>query len=127
MSDNPKNVFAWHDLTVQNAVEISDFYCKVAGWTKEGINMGDYEDFVMKDAEGNVVAGICHARGSNAEIPPFWLPYIMVEDLDASLKSTVDAGGKILGKVRKMGPNGSYCLIEDPAGAYIMLACGTFQ
>ncbi len=127
MSDIPKLVFAWHDLTVPNATEISDFYCKVAGWSKEGMSMGDYEDYIMKDADGNVVAGICHARGSNADLPPSWLPYVMVDSLETSLKSTVESGGKILGKIRKMGPNGSYCLIEDPAGAYIMLASGSFQ
>ena len=28
------------------------------------------------------VSGICHARGSNADLPPVWLIYITVADLE---------------------------------------------
>lgn len=123
----PKNIFAWHDLTVDDADKVSDFYCKVAGWTKEGFSMGDYDDYVMKDKDGNVVAGICNAKGVNAAIPPVWISYIMVDNLEESLEQCKQAGGKINGNIRKMGPSGKYCLIQDPAGVYIMLASGEFS
>ena len=127
MSDTPKNIFAWHDLTVANADKVSDFYCEVAGWTKEGMSMGDYDDYVMKDSNGNVVAGICHAKGGNTGLPPVWLSYVMVNNLEDSLHKCVANGGKIHGAKRKMGPSGEYCLIEDPAGAFMMLASGKFE
>lgn len=114
----------WADLTVENANEISNFYAAVAGWEKQGLSMGDYEDYVMKEPEaGEGVAGVCHARGANAYIPPQWLIYVAVEDLDKSLEACTRMGGKIIGEKRKMGPEGTYCLIQDPAGAYMML-CG---
>jgi uncharacterized protein len=124
---DPKRIFAWHDLTVDNAEKVSDFYCEVAGWTKEGFSMGDYEDYVMKDATGNVVAGVCNARGGNKDIPPAWISYIMVENLEESLDKCQSNGGTISGDIRKMGPSGKYCLIQDPAGVYIMLASGAFS
>jgi uncharacterized protein len=117
---------SWHDLTVKDADAVSNFYCAVAGWLREGLSMGDYEDYIMKDKDGNVVAGICHAKGGNAALPPAWLPYVMVDNLEESLNACRKLGGKVLGTIRKMGPSGSYCLIEDPAGAYIMLASGSF-
>ena len=46
--------------------------------------MGAYSDFVM-NADGTPIAGICHARGANADLPPVWLIYITVDDLDHSL------------------------------------------
>lgn len=53
----------WHDLTVDNAEEVSDFYKQVVGWEKEGLSMGDYEDYIIKNpADNEVVAGICHAK-----------------------------------------------------------------
>ena len=112
----------WHDITVPDAEKLSDFYSAVAGWTREGISMGDYEDYVMKDAAGNVMGGICHARGVNKDIPPGWLIYIPVDDLDKSLEECKRLGGKVMGEKRSMGPKGFYCLIQDVSGCYVMLA-----
>jgi predicted enzyme related to lactoylglutathione lyase len=112
----------WHDLTVDDAVQISDFYSQVTGWEKEGLSMGEYEDFIIKSpGDAEVVAGICHARGVNKDIPAQWLMYISVENLDESLETCKKLGGKVLGNKRKMG-EGYYCLIQDPAGAYVMLS-----
>ena len=111
----------WHDLTVGNAVEISDFYNQVTGWEKEGLSMGEYDDFLIKSpGDAEVVAGICHARGVNKDIPAQWLMYITVENLDESLEICKKLGGKVWGSKRKMG-EGYYCLVQDPAGAYVML------
>ena len=115
---------SWHDLTVKDAEKVSDFYCEVLGWEKEGLDMGGYDDYVMKEPrEGDGVAGVCHAKGVNADLPPMWLPYVIVDDLDKSLERCTALGGKILTEKRKMGPDGYYCLIQDPAGAYMMI-CG---
>lgn len=112
----------WHDLTVDNAEEVSDFYKQVVGWEKEGMSMGDYEDYIIKNpADNEVVAGICHAKGVNKDIPAQWLMYIVVENLDESLETCKKLGGKVLGEKRRMG-EGYYCLIQDPAGAYVMLS-----
>ena len=43
--------------------------------------MGDYSDFNMCDATGDAAAGVCHARGRNAELPPVWMVYFQVPDL----------------------------------------------
>lgn len=113
----------WHDLTVDNADEVSNFYEEVAGWSKEPLSMGDYNDYVMKDGETNeVISGVCHAKGGNKDLPSCWLMYITVENLDQSLEKCKSLGGKLLGEKRKIGEE-YYCLIQDPAGAYVML-CG---
>jgi uncharacterized protein len=114
----------WMDLTVEGADMVSDFYAAVVGWEKQALSMGDYNDYVMsipEEKEG--ASGVCHARGGNAYLPPQWLVYITVENLDASLEKCQSLGGKIIGEKRKMGEQGYYCLIQDPAGAYMML-CG---
>jgi predicted enzyme related to lactoylglutathione lyase len=84
--------------------------------------MGEYEDFIMKSpVDEEVIAGICHARGVNKDLPAQWLMYIVVENLDKSLENCIKMGGKVLGEKRKMG-EGFYCLIQDPAGAHVMLS-----
>ena len=58
--------------------------------------MGAYSDFVM-NADGTPVAGICHARAGNAGLPPVWLIYITVDDLDHSLEECERLGGSLVG------------------------------
>ena len=111
----------WIDLTVPDADSVRDFYSEVTGWQWEGADMGGYQDYCMKPpGEGkDPVAGICHARGTNADMPAQWLVYINVDDVDASAKRVVALGGKIL-----VGPKGTsqrICVIQDPAGAIAAL------
>jgi hypothetical protein len=113
---------AWVDLTVPDAGSVPDFYKAVVGWTDSAVEMDGYDDFCMNEpGSGRAVAGVCHARGVNADLPPRWLIYINVEDLDASLAACAERGGKVLGRVRQMGRAGRYCVIEDPAGAVAAL------
>ena len=113
----------WVDLTVEDADKVSGFYNKVIGWDIQGLDMGGYEDYCMNTPDdGETVAGICHARGVNTHIPPQWLMYVSVDDLEVSLKEVIANGGKIIGDKRSDGKGGHYCLIQDPAGAYMMIA-----
>lgn len=115
---------SWFDLTVPNAEEVRDFYGKVIGWQHEPVPManGDYDDYNMKTpATGLTVTGICHSRGVNADLPPQWLLYFIVEDIDKSIDNCKANGGKILAGPKNMEKYGSYCIIEDPAGAVCAL------
>jgi len=119
MSEMPKpklGTVAWTDLTIPNADEVRDFYAAVTGWKPEALSMGDYNDYVMSTPEGTGVAGVCHARGTNADMPPQWLIYIMVESVDESIRQCEQRGGKVIAGPKKMG-EGKYCVIQDPAGA----------
>ena len=112
----------WTDLTVQNAEEVKEFYQHVVGWKAEPVSMGEYNDFNMNLPENNeTVTGICHARGGNVKIPPQWLVYITVEDVDESAKKCLDLGGEIIIEPKNMEGYGRYCIIKDPAGAVAAL------
>jgi len=120
----PPGSIAWQDLTVPNASEIRDFYCQVVGWTFTDHDMGDYADYNINLSDGGqTVAGICHARGSNAGIPPQWLVYIVVDDVGQSAQKCVELGGKLIDGPREMGGQ-SFCVIQDPAGAVAALIGG---
>lgn len=122
MSEAPKlGVIGWCDLTVENADQVRDFYAAVAGWTAEPLDMGGYADYVMKNAAGDAVAGICHARGPNTGIPPVWMVCITVKDLDACVAKCLELGGKVVSGPRSMGGQAKYAAIQDPSGAYAAL------
>ena len=111
----------WFDLTVDNAEEVRDFYRAVVGWTAEPLSMGEYDDYVMKDANGKGAAGVCHRRGPNSNIPPVWLSYVTVKDVDESARECTRLGGAVLDGPREMGGQ-RFCVIKDPAGAVLALS-----
>ncbi len=84
--------------------------------------MGDYSDYMMSTVESETpVAGICHARGQNKNLPPQWLMYVSVLDLQTSLNTCVALGGKVVCPTRAMGSYGTMAVIQDPAGAVLAL------
>lgn len=110
----------WQDLTVNNAEEVKNFYAEVVGWTSSNVNQGDYNDFNMHNADGEIVAGVCHKKGEISNFPSQWLIYISIENLDKSLENCIALGGKIIEGPKLMG-NIKYAIIQDPAGAFMAL------
>jgi predicted enzyme related to lactoylglutathione lyase len=119
--DSRPGTIGWLDLTVGDAAQIRDFYGAVVGWKATGLDMGGYDDYVMTpDGGGDGVAGICHARGPNANLPPQWLVYIRVASIDEAVAKATELGGAVVD-----GPKGGggqrFCVIRDPAGAHCAL------
>jgi len=110
----------WLDLTVGDAPRIRDFYADVVGWKAADVDMGNYADYCMNLPTGDTIAGVCHARGENANLPPQWLVYVRVESVAASSEACIKKGGKVLDGPRRMGGS-DFCVIEDPVGAVMAL------
>lgn len=110
----------WLDLTVSDAPRIRDFYADVVGWKAADVDMGSYADYCMNLPTGDTIAGVCHARGENAKLPPQWLVYVRVESVQNSADACVKKGGKVLDGPRRMGGS-DFCVIEDPLGAVMAL------
>ena len=106
----------WIDMTVDDAQGLRDFYKAVAGWGHEDVSMGDYADYSMTTPGGAAVSGICHARGSNADLPGGWLICITVDDVEASAAACTAHGGEVIVPVRGIA-GGQFCVIRDPADA----------
>lgn len=112
----------WRDLTVKDAGKVRDFYAAVVGWKVAEVDMGGYADYSMVAPNGETVAGVCHARGANTGVPPQWLMYVTVADMDESVARCEELGGKVLTPVKALG-DGLFAVIQDPAGA----VCALYQ
>lgn len=82
---------------------------------------GTYVDYKMLGSAGTPVAGICHARGANADLPPVWMIYLPVADLSESLRRVEEEGGKIHKTVRDDEGRWVYAAMEDPVGVWFAL------
>ena len=119
----PPGSILWRDLTVADAEGIRDFYRAVVGWEFRPEDMGGYDDYhMLVPLTGERAAGIYHARGENADIPPAWLIYIVVEDIHESVGQCEALGGSVMVRPRQMGA-GYFSVIQDPAGA----VCALYQ
>jgi uncharacterized protein len=122
----PVGRIAWLDLTVPDAAAVRDFYRQVVGWSVEDVDMTDdgarYADYNMLGEDGSPAAGICHARGVNAGLPPVWLIYLPVGDLAGSLRRVEEEGGRIIRTVPGQDGEPAYATIQDPVGSYFALA-----
>jgi predicted enzyme related to lactoylglutathione lyase len=125
MSENtpPVGTIIWRDLTVPDAAAIRDFYARVVGWRAQPVSMGPYNDFNMLPPDTQEpAAGICYARGTNADLPPQWLVYVVVPNVDAAAAMCAELGGAVVALPRPLG-GGRMCVIRDPAGA----VCALYQ
>ncbi|MFK7741096.1 MAG: VOC family protein [Planctomycetota bacterium] len=124
---------AWLDLTVAADVVAAtrDFYCEVVGWSARGVAMKDagegYVDFCLHGpgGPGEAMAGICHARGVNQEVPPVWMLYLPVGDLSESVRLVEEEGGKVLKSTRGKDGKYAYAWVQDPVGACLVLAASS--
>lgn len=111
----------WLDLTVHDARRLRDFYSAVVGWKAQDVDMGTYSDYNMNLPEGgDTIAGICHARGPNAKLPPQWLVYVRVASVYDAAETCRQKGGQVLDGPKRMGSS-DFCVIQDPSGAVMAL------
>ena len=123
-NNNETGSIGWIDLTIPDAEKLKNFYTEVVGGKSENVSMGSYNDFNMiSPSTGNPVAGLCHKRGGNSETPSQWMIYIIVENIEESIKRSTELGGKVVLGIKDMGDYGKYCIIQDPVNA----VCALFQ
>ena len=111
----------WMDLTVPNAESLTSFYSEALDLKATPVEMEGYSDFCLAPSGGGQpFGGICHARGNNEGIPPQWIIYITVANLEESIARCLDLGGELL---KTPGPagDGRFCILKDPAGAVFAL------
>jgi hypothetical protein len=121
--EKPSNIgrIEWMDLTVDDASSVRNFYTSVVGWSSSDVDMGSYSDFnINLPGTEDTIAGVCHARGSNQNIPSQWLIYVRVESVADSAEKCKKMGGEVLDGPRRMGGS-NFCVIKDPAGAVMAL------
>jgi predicted enzyme related to lactoylglutathione lyase len=123
VEEKPSNIgkIEWMDLTVPDAGYLQKFYTSVVGWSGSEVDMGSYCVFNLNlPGTEDTIAGVCHARNSNSNIPSQWLIYVRVASVAASAEQCKKMGGEVLDGPRRMGGS-NFCVIKDPAGAVMAL------
>jgi predicted enzyme related to lactoylglutathione lyase len=109
---DPRGKFVWHELLSGDAAAATAFYTKVVPWKSQPWEQDS--SYSMWVAKNGPVGGIAKLDGT---MPPHWLPYVAVPDIDATVEMAKDLGGRVLKDKTDLPNGGSYAVLADPQGA----------
>lgn len=115
--------FVWHDVMTTDVKAAAEFYCNVVGWRAQASEMPGM-DYTLLYAGDTQVGGIMPIPEENKGMPPQWMGYIGVDDVDAYAKKVVKAGGKIWKEAQDIPGVGRFAVAGDPHGAGFILFKG---
>jgi uncharacterized protein len=122
MSDLPTvGEFCWNELATANVQAAKTFYGKVFGWEFSDHEMGDTTYTMVKLKDKNFAGIWSIPKDKEKEIPPHWMAYILVENLDQAVEKARKYGAKIIKPATKAGDFGHFAILQDPTGAHIAL------
>ena len=111
------NDFCWFELVTTDTAAAGDFYREVIGWTSE-MSSGPAGPYTIFKTRGDIpVGGMLEMQG----VPPGWLGYIAVNDVDAFAKKVQAAGGQIHKPPQDIPDVGRFAVVADPQGAVFVL------
>jgi predicted enzyme related to lactoylglutathione lyase len=110
--------FSWHELNTTDYQAAWKFYSELFGWKNTssmdmGPEMGAYWMFGL-DTEKSIGGMSNVAR--QMKMPPHWLYYVTVDDIDATVARIQQKGGKILNGPMDIPGNDKIAQCMDPQG-----------
>lgn len=110
--------FGWTQLSTTDAKAAVDFYSALAGWEVKGEPMPGYHIIGRTDEALGGITGL-----QEGHTTPSWMPYITVDDLDATLAKAVSLGGTVIMPPMPLPEDsGRIAIIQDPQGLATGLA-----
>src|SRR5256714_12195041 len=120
----PRGDFIWYELLTTDIAGAKSFYDAVVGW-----NIADKSDFpndyrMIGRSDGKFAGGAMEITDDMAQhgAKPTWLGYILVADVDRSVASIEQEGGKTYMPPFDIPGVGRVAMVADPQGApfYVM-------
>ncbi len=109
------NPFAHVELNTDDVKKAKKFYQTVFAWKLNDLPaMGGY---TMIDVSGGVGGGMQKKQSPDA--PNYWLAYVQVDDVKATIAKAVKAGATALLPYQEIGDMGAIGIFVDPTGAHL--------
>ncbi|MFJ6725497.1 VOC family protein [Streptomyces sp. NPDC091281] len=110
---NAPGSLGWVELLARDGARAVTFYTTVFGWT-----VGTSEHYTRWGVGGLDFGGmVAEEEGQASGVPPHWLPYFAVADVDASTAAATAAGGVALCRPVSVPDGPRIAVLRDPQGA----------
>ena len=112
------NPFVHIELNTTDLDQSKAFYGKLFDWTLEDTPMPGGTYTLIKVGQGTGGGMMKHPMPG---APSMWLPYVAVDDVQASTAKAKALGATVLVDVQEIPNVGWFSVIKDPTGAAIAL------
>jgi len=111
-------VFSWAELNTTDWESAWKFYKDLFGWQeKSKMDMGPGGTYFMfQHADASTKGGMSN-MAKQMNLPPHWLYYVTVEDIDETIRRIDQNGGKVMNGPMDIPGNDVIAQCEDPQGA----------
>jgi len=118
MAAKQHGTFNWNELITGDVEKAKAFFAETVGWSYDGMPMGpEGGTYWLAMQNGKPIAGIMSLEVLPDGVPPHWMSYLEIDDVDARLKKLKDAGGTIIKEAFEVPNVGRIAIIADPTGA----------
>jgi uncharacterized protein len=109
---------SWHELMTTDWRAAMKFYEDVFHWQpSEKMDMGDMGTYQMFNRPHGMIGGMMNKPPQMANVPPNWLIYFRVPDVDAAVERIKANGGKVLNGPNDVPGGDRVVSAMDPQGA----------
>ena len=115
--------FCWVELGTTDSAVAKNFYTQLFGWDYEDHPMGPDGVYTMLKLDGKEVGALYELRPDMKAqgIPPHWLSYISVANVNESAEKAKAEGATILQGPFDVMTVGRMAIVQDPTGAVFAL------
>ena len=114
--------FCWNELVTPDPGASKSFYSELLGWSSDDLDMGEMGTYTIFRKGEQQVAGMMVMVGEQWQgVPPHWMSYVAVDDVDASTARVEELGGKVCVPPTDIPNVGRFSVITDPTGATVSL------
>ncbi len=114
---NTPGAMSWNELATRDPQAASDFFNKLFGWQCEKLPEMDYWTYANN---GRMNGGMILMNEEWEGLPPHWMVYFTVADIDATLEKITANGGTVHVPVFEADA-GRMAVVADPTGATFSL------
>jgi uncharacterized protein len=119
--------FFWYELMTSDPAAAAKFYGDVVGWGTQESGTEGYRLFTV--AEGRGVSGLMALPDhlSDAKVPPHWIGYVAVADVDEAVEEIEEEEGTIHREPFEIPGVIRLAVVADPQGAAFIVAKGLME
>jgi predicted enzyme related to lactoylglutathione lyase len=124
---NENATMTWNELLTRDIDAAAGFYAAIFDFELEDLPETADGSYKMLKVGGRVVGGMWAMSDEvPAEVPPHWMTYFHLDDVDAGFERVRELGGEVLREPMD-SPYGRFAPVRDPQGATFSLIRGTAQ
>ncbi|HYO48016.1 MAG TPA: VOC family protein [Gemmatimonadota bacterium] len=119
MAESPRGKFVWYELVTTDPGAAQEFYTDVVGWSTAPFEHAAGMDYTMWMKGETPVGGLMElpAEACASGVPPHWLGYVAVPDVDAAKAQAEELGGRTIMGPHDIADVGRFVILADPQGA----------